>query len=733
MRRRKKILLGLLALFLLALGAAAALITSMQSMISERLAKGWTLPPMELYSQGFALSPGRHLDASALLAELQHRSLEVGRDYQMDTPDLCAHGSAVTPQQSGAHCLWLKEPAVLVTWDDQGWILELWSGQPLQPADHLALFPRLITQFYDGQPILQQNTPLSEIPLVCLQAVTAIEDKEFLEHKGVSATGTLRAVARNLRKRRWAEGGSTITQQLVKNFFLTPKKTLRRKVEEQILAILLESQINKDQILEMYLNVIYMGQAGPYQVRGIGSASHHYFDKPVSQLNLSECAMLAALINSPGRYSPFDNKARAQQRRELVLRKMNEAGMIDGTEMASANERDLPQLPAQQKRVYAPYYVMSALREFQSWQIESENGARLYTALDPDAQSAIVEAAAQTLPVIEKRIRKPSKQPLQIAVLTVDLLEARVIGVLGGRDFRTTQFNRASDSRRQIGSVVKPFVYLPAVKDNSPLTMVVDEPFEWKAGNQVWKPKNYEKGFHGPVPYFYALAESLNIPAAKVGQAVGLEAIEEAIKSSGIRAEVPLLPSLTLGAFELSLMDLAQGYSTLARMGEGENLHTLERVEDINGNVVFSREPARDLKLDPSATAILIGMLQQSLELGTARAARSWGLEGPYAGKTGTTSDTKDAWFAGFNGRLLTVVWIGYDDNTVMGLTGASAALPVWVSIAKRLEAFYKPDDFAWPSGVEKRQIPRDKLLEDFPDLKNLPEEVELVFKDWAS
>ncbi|NJL25805.1 MAG: transglycosylase domain-containing protein [Calothrix sp. SM1_5_4] len=223
-------------------------------------------------------------------------------------------------------CFWLREPALVVTWDAGNWIQEVWTGTPLAPTASFPLFPRLITQFYDGHPILQQNTSLSEVPLACLQAVTAIEDRDFLEHRGVSLTGTLRAVVRNLRAGRFAEGGSTITQQLVKNFFLNARKTIRRKLEEQGLAILLESQLNKDQIFEMYLNVIYMGQSGPYQVRGFGSASQYYFERPISQLNLAQCALLAALINSPGRYSPFEHPEQAKARREKVLNKMTEAG-----------------------------------------------------------------------------------------------------------------------------------------------------------------------------------------------------------------------------------------------------------------------------------------------------------------------------------------------------------------------------------------------------------------------
>ncbi|MBX3022602.1 MAG: transglycosylase domain-containing protein [Bdellovibrionales bacterium] len=731
MRRRNKILLLLFALFTSGLALAAFVIYSMQDMISTRLEKGWILPPLELYSQGLPLSPGRVLNRKALEEELQRHNLNSGRDYVLDDLPACAQASGLT--FTSPHCLWIKEPAVAVGWDEDGWIRELWSGSPLAPATHFALFPRLITQFYDGQPIMQQNTPLAEVPLQCLQAVTAIEDKDFLEHKGVSATGTLRAVMRNLRHRRFAEGGSTITQQLVKNFFLTAKKTIRRKLEEQALAIMLESQLSKDQILEMYLNVIYMGQNGPYQVRGLGSASLRYFDKPIAQLNLPECALLAAIINSPGRYNPWEKADNAKARRELVLKKMVEAGMIDEREQGAAASAPMPPAPVAQARAHAPYFVMSALKEFQSLDMQVESGARIYTTLDADAQNILVDSVTKILPVVEKRVKKPSKQPLQVAALTIDLQTAQTVALIGGRDYRATQFNRATDARRQIGSIIKPWVYWPALKDNSPLTEVIDEPFEWKVGKQVWKPRNYEKGNEGAVPYFYALADSLNVPAAKVGQQVGLESVAEAIRRSGIRTEVPLLPSLTLGAFELSLQEVAQGYSTLARLGRGAEVHTLRKVEDFSGNTLFSREASEDLALEPIPTAVLVGMMEQAVEFGTAKAARAWGLKGAYAGKTGTTSDTKDAWFAGFNGRLLTVVWVGYDDNTVMGLTGGGAALPVWVDMQKKLETLYQATDFQWPAGTELRTLSKEEILKQYPHLKNLPDSLTLVFTGWAS
>lgn len=731
-RSTRIILYSSLALFAVLVAAIVA-IFSLQSKISTRLEKGWVLPPLELYSQGFALSVGRKMPRDSLETDLKNRGLVAPRDFLIDRNEGCSERAGVNLKESSFHCLWLREPAVVIGWDDEGIVQEIWRGEDWQAVTHFSLFPRLITQFFDGQPILQQTTQLSEMPLSCLQAVTAIEDRDFLEHSGVSATGILRAVIRNLKAGRWAEGGSTITQQLVKNFFLSPKKTLSRKIQEQVLAVLLESQLSKDQILEMYLNVIYMGQSGPYQIRGLGAAAFAYFDKPISSLNLSECALLAAIINSPGRYSPFDQKDSATARRGLVLDKMTEAQMIDAPTAAAAKTEALPSAPPPNRRAHAPYFVLSALKEFSSLELEAENGARLFTTMDPDTQTAATQGVAKILPAIESRIKNPAKSPLQVSVIIADVASGEVLGLIGGRDYRITQYNRATEARRQIGSTVKPFVFYPALEEASPVTALVDEPFEWKNGKNNWKPKNYDGKFMGKVPYFLALAQSLNVPAAKIGQQVGVETIAETLKAAGVTAEIPLLPSLSLGVLELSPLELTQAYLTLARFGLGERLHTLMRVEDTQGNVLFEHQPSNDQALDPAQSAVLVGMMKQSLNIGTARAARALGLTGNYAGKTGTTSDTKDAWFVGFNRNYLMVVWVGYDDNTVMGLTGASAALPIWVEIARTMAPNYTEADFSWPSGVEIRKVKRDDLLLEFQGVTELPEEIELIFPDWAS
>ena len=732
---RRVLLLAGAAFAILVLIAAFFVTSHLQQTLASRLGAGGALPSVEIFAPEIPLRLGRRFERERFEAESQTRGWQVGRDFLTARGDECKRLGPQSPALDfapEAQCYYIRDPGVLLSLDGAGFVGGLWRGDPLLPTTEFDLFPRLVTQIYDGQPILRQTVSLAEIPLACLEAVTAIEDREFLEHRGVSPTGTLRALLRNLRQRRWAEGGSTITQQLVKNFFLTPKKTLRRKLEEQALALLLEGQLSKDQILELYLNVIYMGQSGPFQVRGFGSAAQYYFGKPVGQLELEDCALLAALINNPGRYNPVSHAESARARRELVLAKMDTLGMIGVAEKTRALAAPLPASKLDAHRISAPYYALAVQKEFGLAAPDIEGSVKLSTALDRDVQTQISMSIERTLPLIEKRIRHPGHSPLQTAVVTIDLQSNHVIGLVGGRDYKQTQFNRVVDSRRQIGSIIKPFVYYPAFKTGNALSSVSDAPFEWKTGRQTWRPRNFEKEFKGDVPYFYALAESLNVPAARVGQMVGLKEIRATLNNSGLEESAPLVPALTLGALELTPLSVAQLYSTLGRMGRGERVHALvgASVESQGApdHPLILNAPDEHLRLDPPLVAQVIGMMEQTFALGTARSATAQGLQGEYAGKTGTTSDTKDAWFAGFDGRLLTVVWVGYDDNEPMGLTGAGAALPIWTDIMKRLQSIYAPQPFVLPEGVERRAVSREDILKDFPAVGALPESLNLIF-----
>lgn len=713
------------------LGILCAIIGfSLQRKISRRLEQGWVIPPLEIYSQGIALAESRHFPMALLREEWRRLGLSEGRDFEFMSVEACARKSAVRLGPESLNCLWIREPETVIGIDDQEWIKELWRrDDDWLRQKSLALYPKLVTQFFNGQAILQEPTEINKTPLYCLQAVTAIEDRDFLSHPGVSLTGIARAMLRNLKAGRFAEGGSTITQQLVKNFYLNSRKTVRRKLEEQALAVMLESQLDKDKILEMYLNVIYMGQSGPYQVLGFASAARYYFNKALAQLNLPECALLAALVNSPGRFSPWTQPEAAQNRRKLVLNKMLEAEMITSEDMALAELAPLPQANDRGHMTPAPYFVQSTLKEFESLDLDAEFGARLFTTLDPVVHAFAMRAVEAIMPQVEARVPEKPQSSLQVAVIVADVHSGEVLSLIGGRNYRQTQFNRAVDAKRQIGSIMKPFVYWAALQSESPLTEVDDSPFTWEFEGREWTPKNYDNKFRGKIPYFYALANSINVPAARVGQEFGLDELRDLLVRVGFSPPDHPLPSMTLGAMEATPWQVAQAGLTLARLGESAKLHTLRGVQDVSGRWLYEYTPSTEKLLDRATTATLVGMMRQSFENGTARAARLMGVSGAFAGKTGTTSDSRDNWFMGFDQRLIALVWVGYDDNSPTGLTGASAALPIWSGIVRPLQEVLKPMDFDWPATVEVRTLSRASLMNEFHSLSHIEEAIQLVFR----
>jgi penicillin-binding protein 1B len=629
----------------------------------------------------------------------------VGRSLPDDLSNCYVTSLKPTARTSdGASGLWV------IGLNAQARVLTLLTGEDWSEASRLDLAPRLFAQFYDQQPIRRRIVTVAQTPLVCLQAVTAIEDNRFLEHQGVSIIGLSRAVLANMIAGRKAQGGSTITQQLVKNYFLSAEKTFSRKLREILMAVILESQVTKDQILEAYLNVIYMGQSGPFQVRGFGAAADYYFNKPLEDLELHECALLAAIINSPGLYNPFSHADRSRERRDLVLRKMREHRMIEDPSLQQALEQPLTTGRPETMGEPAPYYIDALRRELADLGLDAHNGLRVFTALVPEAQRAAQAAVTEGLRRLEGKNKSPSSSPLEASLIVAEVSSARIIALVGGRDFRATQFNRAVQSRRQVGSVMKPLVFLTALEgrdDNGepygPLSKLRDEPLRYQYEGQRWEPENYDQKFRGEVPLFVALKDSLNVPTARLAIDVGLPNVIELARRMGVTSDLQPLPSLSLGSFEMSPLEVTQVYSNLARMGRHRPLHLIDRVESLSGDLIYQYDRQPETRVGADKVAQLVGMMKQSLETGTGRIVRQMGFSAPAAGKTGTTSDLRDAWFAGFTPDLVAVVSVGRDDNTPTGLTGASGAAPIWTDLMKRLVGLQSGRDFTWPESVELR------------------------------
>jgi penicillin-binding protein 1B len=705
--------------------------------ITEKLKTKKFLPPTEYFSAPLDFEPGMLAkELKLVLAERSYRSRDKDQklfpgDWTLLSLDDCQKSMPGALPPETLTCLqWMirdvQDPEFhdntfqMAALDSQEKILATYRGNPLTPVPVVFVEAELVAQFLGNEPIMQNVLALGEVPTQCLNALLAIEDSQFLSHSGVSYTGIARAALKNAFGSGVKQGGSTITQQLVKNYFLSSERTLRRKVTEFFMSLILETRVSKDEILETYLNVIYMGQSGAFQVRGFGAASQSLFSKPIHQLNLSECALMAATVASPGLFDPVKKPENAKRRRQLVLDRMLGLEFISPTEHQAASTQGLPVNSRPSVVETAPYYIHAVNQQLKSLLagIDSEDssaaGFKIFTGLKLTSQRAAQEALRNQLGKLEienKRIAslKAEGQTIEGALLSADNRTGLISAVVGGRSYKLTQFNRAIDGHRQVGSIMKPFVYLTALANSGlngriydPLTPLLDEKTTHKFDRQTWTPENYGKKYFGEVPAYFALKNSLNAATASLGIEVGLDRIIEITRKLGVTSKLEKVPALTLGAFELYPREVLEAYTTLARFGNHIDLSYIRSVVSDTGAAVFQFAPLPQQVVEPEASASLVSMMKQTLISGTAKAIRLSGLYlRPAAGKTGTTSDSRDAWFSGFSPRLTTVVWAGYDKGMSSGLTGASGTAPIWGEYMKNYETRYPESDFAWPETTE--------------------------------
>jgi penicillin-binding protein 1B len=559
---------------------------------------------------------------------------------------------------------------------------------------------------------------LADVPLELRAAVLTTEDVRFYEHGGVDPRGILRAMWTNVRKGRVTEGGSTITQQLVKSRLLTPERTLSRKVHEALLSTALEWRYSKDQIFEAYLNEVYLGQSGGSAVRGVGAASRAYFGKEVHQLTLAEAALLAGMIRAPNSYSPASNPERSRERRDVVLARMRELEKISEADYRKARREPVVARKAPADGLTAPYfvdYVRAELERVPDVDLVNQHGLRVYTTLDPVLQKIAEAAVVRGLDRLEtsrSRLRRKSQEErLQAAMIVLDPATGQIRALVGGRDYRTSQFNRAILARRQPGSAFKPFVYLAAItpRRDGPLftaaSMLEDSPITMIVDGKPWTPKNYDERYQGAVTVRRALEGSINTATVRLAQAVGLPAVIETARTLGVEGDLKPVPALALGVFEITPLQLARAYLPLANGGLAPTGGAVDTVSDDAGAALWSASRESRPVMGAPEAYLMTSLLEGVINSGTGAAARGLGVPGAVAGKTGTTNEGRDAWFVGYSRNLLALVWVGFDDGTPAGLSGAEGALPIWSEFMRQALDIYPGGPFTEPTGITHAKI----------------------------
>jgi penicillin-binding protein 1B len=600
-------------------------------------------------------------------------------------------------------------PAAIAVSFDELRIAEIRVLRSNESLQRLPFEPVPVATLFGEDRAKRRWVELEQVPPELKNAVLATEDRRFFEHTGFDPIGIGRALLLGLRRGELEQGASTVTQQLVKNYFLTPERTLKRKLLEAYLAIILESRSSKNDILELYLNDVYLGQRGSFGIQGVGQAAQVFFAKDIRNLTVAEAALIAGVIRSPNAGSPFQHPEAARRRRNLVLDQMVEADLLEQDQASEHKKAPLGVVSGTVDRGEAPYFLDALRAELLSADGNGlpSSGFRVLSTMDLHLQNAAQRALVEGLEELEPRL--PGKRELpQAAIVAMTPQTGDVVALIGARSYGESQFNRAVEARRQPGSAFKPFVYLAAFENDGtlgPATTVVDEPTTFRQGRRSWTPSNYSHRFEGKVSYRTALARSLNVATAKVGERVGFTKVRDLWESMGMSSRLEPYPSLVLGSFEVTPLELATAYSILANGGKRVEPRVFTAIEDDEGRTL-ARNGVRSRRVASAQSCYLVTeMLESAVDAGTAREIRARGLAGQLAGKTGTTNDTRDAWFVGYTPDLVAVAWVGYDDNRPLGLSGAEAALPIWTRFMKAAVSGREKDAFSPPSGVRKVTI----------------------------
>jgi penicillin-binding protein 1B len=687
----------------------------------------------KIYSRSITVHPGDPF-TPAQIAAILHRAgyVDAGTsaDAPMGTYRMVQGGIEVLP---GAESYHSTDGARILDGGD-GRIAQILSAGSNQGAqlDSYELEPELVTALFQGQDRTKREIlTYDAIPKVMVQAVLAIEDRRFFEHGGINWLSLIGSFVTDLRAEGRRRGGSTLTMQLSRGFFLSPEKKITRKLTEMLIAIELEQKLNKQQIFALYANQVYLGQRGSFSINGFGEASRSYFGKDIKEITLPEAAMIAGIIQSPNYLNPYKRPDKVMERRNVVLDSMVETGAITRAQADSAKSAPLKLSAPNVEASDAPYFVdlvKDTLSAEHSETDLNENAYRIYTTLDPDLQRAAAEAVSEGIKLVDDQVAKqrtrrvkvgtgrdakfeqttaPGPIP-QVALVALDPHTGEVLALVGGRNYGYSQLDHAI-AKRPTGSIFKPFVYAAAM--NSALTaegtdpvftqisQIDDSPTAFEYDGKEYDPRNYKNEYHGQVTARYALQMSLNNATVRMAEMVGYDKVAELARNAGI-ASVKATPAAALGAYDASPIEMAGAYTVLANGGSRIDPLLIHSIRAPNGDMVEDFHNDRRTVLDPRVAYVVTNMMQNVIDHGTGFTVRQRGFLAPAAGKTGTSHD---AWFAGYTSNLLCIVWVGYDDYSDLKLAGGATAGPIWAEFMKRavrLPQYSNTAEFTPPSGV---------------------------------
>lgn len=706
----------LLLPFLIVCGVAVTLVGGYVVFLSTSLAlpKSDEHPPLLIYGAPFFLTPGLHAVDSGLLDHLQRLEYKPATAVPRVAGEYFATKDSIEIFLHAQEANRLPARSVRLRLAD-GIVTEVLSVSDGHPLSLVSLEPVLISGMRSGSRQVREWIPLDRVPPTLIQTLLIIEDRRFFSHFGVDPIAIGRAFWVNMTRGVLVQGGSTLTQQLAKNLYYSPKRTIGRKLRELMAAMALEFKYQKEEILESYVNEIYLGQAGPVSIYGVREAAHRYFSKDLDDLSIDEIALIVGLIKGPNAYSPVKSVESATTRRNVVLRRMKEEGILAEDAVAQAMNQPVKVMLNQDVLTDAPYFIDHLLREIeQGIGMDIPDGARIYSTLDPRAQRIVARVLHEGLTKLEKSYPALAgvEPPLQAAAVVLDVKTGHVLAMVGGRNYQLSQFNRAVQAHRSAGSLFKPFVYLAgfeAGRDQgttglTPATLLVDEPVTLESGTGSWSPQNYDRQYRGPVTVRTALEQSLNVPAVRTAHRTGITALTGLLHAFGVTTPVADDLSLALGSSSVSLLQITSAYAGLANGGVVIHPVALSNMVREGGETIWSPTLDRRQAASPQGTFLITSLLKGVVDHGTGAKARVLGVHGPVAGKTGTTDGYRDAWFIGYTPEMAIGVWVGFDDERPLKLTGAQAALPIWSELALRLIPRDTPD-FEVPVGVVQRKI----------------------------